>query len=244
MHTDRRLVRLWRPGREEQRGYPLLGRSISFPKRSRTRSLRGRTPPRRSGRRSTSSKAAFRASTESPCPGRGQRRGAAGRRARPRPENVPDRGSSKSASAILKPSEVCSKRRQAGGTLRRVRLGGEEAVTLVLAAGDAAAELVELREAEPFRLEDHHQRGVGDVDTDFDDGRRDEDVEVAVPEGVHRPLPAGAVHPAVDESQAGVRGARPAAGRRTSARRYRHLPGRRCWGPRPAPRPRSWDRQR
>ena len=51
-----------------------------------------------------------------------------------------------------------------------------------------APELMELREPEAVGvLDDHHGR-VRHVDADFDDGRRDERVEIAPPELVHHGL--------------------------------------------------------
>ena len=44
------------------------------------------------------------------------------------------------------------------------------------AAADAAAQLVQLRQAEPLRVLDHHHRRVRHVDADLDDGGRDQDV--------------------------------------------------------------------
>ena len=55
--------------------------------------------------------------------------------------------------------------------------GHEDAVAFGGAAADAAAELVELREAEALGVVDDHDGGVGDVDADFDDGGGDEDVD-------------------------------------------------------------------
>ena len=50
----------------------------------------------------------------------------------------------------------------------------------MLAAADAAAQLVQLRQAEPLGVLDHHQRRVRHVDADLDDRRRDQDA-AAVP---------------------------------------------------------------
>ena len=64
------------------------------------------------------------------------------------------------------------------------RLGG--------AASDPAAELVQLGKAEPIGALDDHDRRFGDVDADLDDGRSDQDVELAVPEARHLGVPVGA----------------------------------------------------
>src|SRR6266542_5479278 len=47
------------------------------------------------------------------------------------------------------------------------------------ASADPPAELVKLREAEDFRIFNHHECGLGNVDADFHDGRRDEDPDPA-----------------------------------------------------------------
>ena len=57
----------------------------------------------------------------------------------------------------------------------------EQAVRLLAPAPDAAAQLVQLREAEAVGLLDDHDRRVRDVDADLDHGRGDEDVELAAP---------------------------------------------------------------
>ena len=57
---------------------------------------------------------------------------------------------------------------------------------------------MELREAEPVgALDDHHRRGR-DVDADLDDGRPDEDIELAVAEAGHLGVAIGRLHAAVD----------------------------------------------
>ena len=67
-------------------------------------------------------------------------------------------------------------------------IGDEEAGGGVFAAADAAAELVELGEAEAVGVVDEDHAGIGDVDADFDHGGGDEHVGVAVAEGEHRGL--------------------------------------------------------
>ena len=54
------------------------------------------------------------------------------------------------------------------------RVRDEQAQPGLAAAADAAAQLVQLREAEHVRVEDHHDGRGGHVDADLDDGRRDE----------------------------------------------------------------------
>ena len=63
--------------------------------------------------------------------------------------------------------------------------GDEDAETFGGAAAYAAAELVELREAEAVGVFDDHDGGVGDVDAYFDDGGGDEDVEFVALEAGH-----------------------------------------------------------
>ena len=74
------------------------------------------------------------------------------------------------------------------------------------AAPDPAAQLVELREAEPVGALDDHHRRRRHVDADLDHGRADEHVQLAVAEAGHLGVTFGGLHPAVDH-------ARPAAGR-------------------------------
>ena len=54
------------------------------------------------------------------------------------------------------------------------------------AAADAAAQLVQLRDAEAVGVEDDHDGGVGDVDADLDDRRGDEHVDAPGREVGHR----------------------------------------------------------
>lgn len=55
----------------------------------------------------------------------------------------------------------------------------------MVAPADAAAQLVELGEAEAFCVVEDHEGGVGDVDADLDDGGGDECRELAVTEFFH-----------------------------------------------------------
>ena len=66
-------------------------------------------------------------------------------------------------------------------------------------AADAAAELVELGDAEAFCLLDDHDGGIGDIDADFDDGGGDKDLSVAFAELVHDVVAMFAVHATVEE---------------------------------------------
>jgi len=64
---------------------------------------------------------------------------------------------------------------------------------------------VELGEAEPLGVLDHHQGGLRDVDAHLDHGGGHQDVEPAPVEGVHDLLLLGAFHPAVDQADAELR---------------------------------------
>ena len=78
------------------------------------------------------------------------------------------------------------------------RLRDEDAERLDRAAPDAAAQLVELGEAEPVGALDDHHRRRRHVDADLDHGRADEDVELAVAEAGHLGVALGGLEPAVD----------------------------------------------
>jgi hypothetical protein len=74
----------------------------------------------------------------------------------------------------------------------------------VLVAADAAAELVEVGEAEIFGFVDEHGVGVGDIDAGLDDGGGDEDVGLVADELVHDGFELVLVHLAVADDDAGV----------------------------------------
>ncbi len=65
-------------------------------------------------------------------------------------------------------------------------VGNQNGVRLPLAASDAPAQLMQLREAEAIGIHDQHDRGVRDIDADFDHRRADENVDVAGFESLHR----------------------------------------------------------
>ena len=66
--------------------------------------------------------------------------------------------------------------------LARVVWIDEDAKRFGGGAANASSQLMKLREAVTLRIEDYHRRSVWNVDADFDDGRRDEHVEVAADE--------------------------------------------------------------
>ena len=63
-----------------------------------------------------------------------------------------------------------------------------------------APQLVQLGDAEPVGVEDHHHRGVGDVDADLDHGGGHEHVETAIAEEPHRLLLLRRRDPAVEQT--------------------------------------------
>src|SRR6266542_3551071 len=80
----------------------------------------------------------------------------------------------------------------------------ENAVRLSRAAPDAAAELVELREAVAVGVDDEHDRGVRHVDADLDHRRGDEHVELAALEELHRLFFLRGAHPTVQHGHAAL----------------------------------------
>ncbi len=63
--------------------------------------------------------------------------------------------------------------------------GDQQAEPREPAPADPAPELVELGDAEPLGVEEHHRGGVGDVDAHLDHGGRDQDVDLPGGEGAH-----------------------------------------------------------
>ena len=78
-------------------------------------------------------------------------------------------------------------------------------MTLLGPATDTAAQLMELGEAEPLRMLDQHDRGVRHVDPDLDHGRRDEHLDLAVPEPPHHGIALLGFHPPVNQPDGGRR---------------------------------------
>src|SRR5437773_4663599 len=71
------------------------------------------------------------------------------------------------------------------GSLRQRVSEKQDADALARATTDAAAQLMELRETEAFSTLDHHERGVGHVDADFDHRGTDEKLDLAGNEALH-----------------------------------------------------------
>ena len=83
-------------------------------------------------------------------------------------------------------------------------VGDKDAVGLVPAAADAAAQLVELGEAEALGVFNQHERGVRHVDADLDDGGGDEHVDLMRGESAHDGVLFLRLHLAVDGGDAKV----------------------------------------
>ncbi len=62
-----------------------------------------------------------------------------------------------------------------------------------------AAQLVQLRQPEPFRILDDHQAGVGHIHPHLDDGGSDQQLQYACLELLHHPLFLDRTHPAVHQ---------------------------------------------
>ena len=125
------------------------------------------------------------------------------------PNTSPEPRISRSFSASRKPSVDAAIASMRASPSAVVGSANEEAPRRVAAAPDAAAELVELREAEAVGVLDDHHRRVRHVDADLDHGRGDEHVELAGAERGHHRLPS--------PSTAAGRAAARAAGRASSS---------------------------
>ncbi len=82
---------------------------------------------------------------------------------------------------------------------------GQVGVGAVVAAADAAAQLVQLGQAELVGAVDDDGVGVGDVDPGFDDGRAQQHVEALLVEVEHHPLQLAFRHLPVGDADARVR---------------------------------------
>ena len=81
----------------------------------------------------------------------------------------------------------------------------QQALAQGCTATDAAAQLVQLRQAEPLGVVDDHDAGVRHVDTDFDDRRRDQQLRDAVLERAHLRILLGRPQAAVYEADTQLR---------------------------------------
>ena len=121
------------------------------------------------------------------------------------PRTSPSRRCSRSTRLSSKPSVVAataSRRSRAGEP--DLGVGDQQAEAGQAAPADAAAELVELGDAEAVGVEQHHHRRVVDVDAHLDDGGRDQHVDLAGGERPHRRVLGVGGEPAVQH-----RGAQP-----------------------------------
>ena len=143
------------------------------------------------------------------------------------PSRSPRPRSSRSSSAILKPSSVCVNARSRSGT--SIRRGEQDAVRFLLAAPHPAPQLMQLRQAEALGMLDHHHRGVRHVDADLDHRRRHQHLHLAVAERAHHPVALRRLEPAVHQPDAHV----------GPLRRERRRPSSRRRAGRRAPIPRS-----
>ena len=75
---------------------------------------------------------------------------------------------------------------------------------MAAAAPDPAAQLVKLRQPEPFRMLDHHHRRRRHVDAHFDHRGGHQDAGLAGREARHRRILVGALHAPVDEIDRGA----------------------------------------
>ncbi len=87
---------------------------------------------------------------------------------------------------------------KACGGIGGARVGEEDAEGRARAPADAATELVELREAEAIGVFNDHERGIGNIDADFDDGGADEGVKGAGAEAGHHGVALGVVEATVE----------------------------------------------
>ena len=102
----------------------------------------------------------------------------------------------------MKPSSVPAtafSRSPAFGSLRQPRR--EQAQARVCAAPDAAAQLMQLADAEPVGVHHEHHGRIGNVDTDLDDGGAHQNVDLAGPERGHHGVLLVAGQPAVHQTE-------------------------------------------
>ena len=85
------------------------------------------------------------------------------------------------------------------GGLAERRLVEQQAGRMAGPAADAAAQLVQLREAEALGVLDHHDGGFRHVDADFDHRGGDEQLRLAGGKARHGGVLVGAFHAAVHE---------------------------------------------
>ena len=100
-------------------------------------------------------------------------------------------------------SSACERAEPTRGGLgeRGAGLGHQVAVGLRVAAADAAAQLVQLGEAEAVRAEHHHRVRPRHVEPALDDARGEQDVALAGREADHRLVDLARRHLAVRDAE-------------------------------------------
>ena len=82
---------------------------------------------------------------------------------------------------------------------------GQQTQARMLAAADAAAQLMQLADSEPVGVHHQHDRGVGDVDADLNDGGTHQHIDLACAKSGHRGVLLVGRQPPVHEPQPQVR---------------------------------------
>ena len=141
------------------------------------------------------------------------------------PSSSPAPRSRRSSSAMRKPSSLS--RMIVEPRLRRLaerRRVEQQAGRRLVAAADAAAQLVQLGEAEALGMLDDHDGRLRHVDADLDHRGGDQEVDAAAGESRHDAVLLGALHLAMDQADARRRRALPARrGARSAAARSTEL---------------------
>ena len=91
------------------------------------------------------------------------------------------------------------------GEFRQGRLVQQHAHRFAAAAPDAPAQLMQLRQPHALGVFDHHQRGVGHVDADFDDGGGHQQLDFMRLECGHHRLFFVRLQPSVNQADAQFR---------------------------------------
>ena len=83
-------------------------------------------------------------------------------------------------------------------------LGHKDAVSLQITASDTAAKLMELGQAEALSAVDEHDGRIGNIDADFNDARRYQEVDISLLESLHDGLLFFSGHAAMNEAARAV----------------------------------------
>jgi hypothetical protein len=95
---------------------------------------------------------------------------------------------------------------EAGARVFLFRIDEKDAVALVFATTDTAAELVELGEAETLGVVDQHHVRIRHINADLDHGGGHEHIDLSVAEFTHHRVFLVTAHAAVDEPDAEIGG--------------------------------------